>query len=265
MSKARTIADLGGGVPDPFNPVAVTGTTPSLDVGSYNFFDNGTLTGNTTVSFASVPTNAKWSYTFNTGNTGGWDVSSSTFSQNLDISGQESASQGIAFKPDGTKMYIVGVSGDDVNEYDLSTAWDISTASYLRAFSVSSQDAEPTDVVFSTDGTKMYITGDINDNLFRYSLSTAWNVSTASYDQNLDLSSQETQPFGAFFKPDGTELYITGPAGGDINQYTLSTAWDLSTASFTRNFSVSAQDNTPTSVFFKPDGLVMYVLGNQFD
>ena len=61
MSKARTIADLGGGVPDPFNPVAVTGATPSLDVGSYNFFNNGTITANTTVSFASVPTNAKWS------------------------------------------------------------------------------------------------------------------------------------------------------------------------------------------------------------
>ena len=52
-------ADVAG-----FHPVAVTGTSPSLNVGTYNFFDNGTLSGNTTVTFASIPTEAKWSYSF---------------------------------------------------------------------------------------------------------------------------------------------------------------------------------------------------------
>jgi hypothetical protein len=39
---------------------------------------------------------------------------------------------GVFFKPDGLKMYVIGAIGDDVNEYDLSTAWDVSTASYLQ-------------------------------------------------------------------------------------------------------------------------------------
>jgi hypothetical protein len=28
-------------------------------------------------------------------------------------------------------MFIVGVSGDDVNEYKLSVPWDVSTASFV--------------------------------------------------------------------------------------------------------------------------------------
>jgi hypothetical protein len=37
-------------------------------------------------------------------------------------------------------MYVIGSVGDDVNEYDLSTAWDISTASYLQNFFVGTQE-----------------------------------------------------------------------------------------------------------------------------
>ena len=49
------------GLTPTFNPVAVTGTTPSLDVGSYNFFDNGTLSATTSPTFTNVPKHAKWS------------------------------------------------------------------------------------------------------------------------------------------------------------------------------------------------------------
>ena len=38
----------------------------------------------------------------------------------------------ITFNIDGTKMYVIGSSGDDVNEYSLSTAYDVSTASYTQ-------------------------------------------------------------------------------------------------------------------------------------
>ena len=35
----------------------------------------------------------------------------------------------MSFNNDGTKMYIIG-HGDEINEYSLSTAFDISSASY---------------------------------------------------------------------------------------------------------------------------------------
>jgi hypothetical protein len=40
-------------------------------------------------------------------------------------------------------MFVVGAYGDDVNEYDLSTGFDISTAVYSQNFSVAAQDIHP--------------------------------------------------------------------------------------------------------------------------
>ena len=174
---------------------------------------------------------------------------------------QETSPGGVFFKPDGLKMYIVGFSGDDVNEYNLSTAWDVSTASYLQNFYVGAQEASPLSVFFKPDGLKMYMVGVLSDNVNEYDLSTAWDVSTASYSQSFSVAVQETSPAGVSFKPDGLKMYVIGYSGDDVNEYNLSTAWDVSTASYLQNFSVAAQEPNPYDVFFKPDGLKMYVIG----
>jgi len=43
----------------------------------------------------------------------------------------------------GLKMFIVGNQGNDINEYTLTTAWDVSSASFVDSFSVASQDSAP--------------------------------------------------------------------------------------------------------------------------
>jgi len=233
-----------------------------------------------------------------------WDISTASYVQSFSVTTEEAGPTGVFFKSDGLSMYVVGISGDEVNEYSLSTAWDISTASYVQAFSVSAQelnprsiffdpegsgmyvmgtsgddiniysiggfsvaaqDTSPVDISFKTDGTVMYILGSIGDDVNQYSLSTAWDVSTASYVQSFSIAGQETSPLGLFFKPDGTKMYISGLAGDDINEYSLSTAWDISTASYVQNDSTAGYDTQPNDVFFKTDGTVMYVAGGAFD
>jgi DNA-binding beta-propeller fold protein YncE len=95
--------------------------------------------------------------------------------------GQETSPEALFFKPDGAKMYVLGATGDDVNEYDLSIAWDISTASYVQNFSVASEELGPSGLFFKPDGSKMYITGFDGDDVNEYDLSAAWDVSTASF------------------------------------------------------------------------------------
>ena len=38
------------------------------------------------------------------------------------------AATGITFKPDGTKMYITGIGTDEILQYNLTTAFDITSA-----------------------------------------------------------------------------------------------------------------------------------------
>ena len=192
----------------------------------------------------------------------GYNLSNATYSGNsFSVSGQETVPSGVAFKSDGTKMYIVGSTGDDVNEYALSTAWDITTASYTTNFSVSSQHTTPMDIAFKTDGTEMYVVGSSADIVSQYTLSTAWDVSTASYTRQFSTSGQETIPQGLDFKPDGTIMYVSGLSADSVHEYSLSTAWDLSTASAVRSESVSTQTTSPAGVSLQSDGSAMFVLG----
>jgi len=189
----------------------------------------------------------------------GWDISTASFSQVFSVGAQEGNPESVFFKPDGLKMYVLGNQGDDVNQYNLSTAWDISTASYSTKVSVSSN---PRGLFFKPDGTKMFILDGSSDTVREYDLSTAWNLSTASYSQNKLVGDQESDPYGMDFKPDGTKMFIIGFSGDDVAEYTLSTAWDVSTATYASNiFSVQSQDISPIDVKFKSDGTRMFVLG----
>lgn len=191
------------------------------------------------------------------------DIANASYdSKSFDLTTQDSLPFEIRFNNDGTKMYMVGNSNDSVYEYTLSTAYDVSTASYNSAsLSVTSQDTVPVGLFFKPDGTKMYINGIGNDAIFQYSLSTAWDLSTASYDSvSFSVSSQDGIPYTSFFKPDGTKFYVIGLDTDNVFQYSLSTAWDLSTASYDSvSFNVTTQTTTPISVYFNPDGDKMYI------
>lgn len=178
------------------------------------------------------------------------------------VTTQEVSPTGLFFKPDGTKMYVIGVSGDDVNEYNLSSAWDITTASYVQVFYVGTQDLTPHGLFFKSDGLAAYVVGQANDSVYEYSLSSAWNVSTMSYVRSFSVSAQDLTPTDLFFKPDGTKMYVLGDTGNDVNEYSIGTAWNISTASYVQNFSVAGQETTPQGLFFKPDGTKMYIIGS---
>jgi DNA-binding beta-propeller fold protein YncE len=102
-------------------------------------------------------------------------------------------------------MFIVGETGVDVNEYTLSTGFDVSTASFVDAFSVSSQDTAPSGIAFNTDGTKMFVTGTTGDDVNEYTLSTGFDVSTASFVDSFSIAAQEIQPNGLAFNANGTK------------------------------------------------------------
>ena len=102
-------------------------------------------------------------------------------------------------------------------------ALDISSASYDSvSFSVNSQDTAPQGIKFNSDGTKMYIVGSTNDNVYQYSLSTAWDLSTASYDNDYldpDPIVSDNSVKDAAFKPDGSKMYLLGDQQNTVYQF----------------------------------------------
>lgn len=236
----HTLIGLGTMAEQNANAVAITGGTATL----------------ASLDIATSGTDAEIAP--NTGITG-WNYSGLSKS----VSGEETAPNGLFLSPDGLNMYVNGTTGDDVNQYTLSTAWNISTATYLQSFSTAAQDSAPVDIFFKPDGLSMYIMGNTNDTVFQYTLSSAFDVSTASYaSKSFSVTAQESVPNGLWFKPDGTVMYVIGTAADTVFQYNLGTAWDVSTASYANiSFSIASQDGSPVQVNLSADGLTMWILG----
>jgi len=236
------------------------------NAGTWQYNSNGTY-GSETWTNATTNTELATLQEAMEGAVGGYGISNASYdSVSFSVASQDTVPAEILFNPSGTKMYILGSTNDTVFEYDLTTAFDITTASYQRSKSVTTEDVNPQGMAFNSDGTKMYITGNINDSIFQYSLSTAYDVSTASYDSvSFSVTSQDTAPTGLAFNTDGTKMFVCGDAGDDVNEYALSTGFDISTASYTQNFSVASQETNPRHVSFKPDGTRMYIVGSGSD
>ena len=196
---------------------------------------------------------------------GTFDVSTAVFVGNTTISTQVNAPRGMAFSSDGTKMFILGSSGDDVNEYTLTAPFDISMAAFANVtFSVKAQDTVPTDMAFSSDGTKMFILGGSGDDVNEYTLTAPFDISTANFTNVIfSVVAQEGDPRGMAFSSDGTKMFILGASGDDVNEYTLTIPFDISTAAFTNvTLSVMAEDDEPTGMAFSSDGSKMFVVGS---
>ena len=276
-----------------------------------------------------------------------WDVNTKQIISTFSVAAQETLLMSLFFSPDGLKMFVMGYSGDDVNIYNLSTAWNPMTAVYQSAFSVAAQDSNPAALFFSPDGLKMFITASTLPAVVTYSSqtsawdqyeydisslgltntpstfaygraltlkvisafsqsvrlsynspriyssisstssmtipdaselsdmitagdqlyvsSTPWDLTTAVYQSAFPIAAQEITPYALFFSPDGLKMFVMGISGDDVNTYHLSTAWDPMTAVYQSAFSIFAQETIPNALFFSPDGLKMFVMGNAGD
>ncbi len=193
-----------------------------------------------------------------------WDVSTATYDTiSFSVNAQEPVPEGLFFRPDGSTMYVVGVQNNTVYQYTLSTPWDLSTASYASKSSPSNggNDGTTVKVHFNSDGSKMYLTGFINSRIYQYTLSTPWDVSTATYDSVSGSISQASNSYASTFSHDGKKVFAISP-GDVIYQYTLSTAWDISTISYdSLSYNFNSVDSSLYGITLKDDDTKAYFTG----
>ena len=273
-SKKITLSQILGEVPDSSGSVTLLRETAgdgfdvanaryestSLDVSSETLQPRGIVISADGTKFfvISDQTDAIFAYDLSTP----YDASTAVYSgETFDVSSEGTSPHGVDFKPDGTMMYVAD-TGDNVFEYSLSTAWDVSTATYTgNSLNVFLQDSVVTGIKVKPDGTAFYLSGDSNDTIFQYSMSTPWDLSTASYaSKSLSVAAQETNPQDLAFNADGSELYVVGTVADAIFVYTLSTPWDISTGSYSgSSVDISSEITVAGGLCFEANGLRMYV------
>lgn len=198
-----------------------------------------------------------------------WDVSTSSYAGNTGADMiPKRFSHGIHFKTDGTRFYSVDYYGNaiNLNYYNLSTAWDITS------HSVSSNNSNggtsfsglsfSKDIYIKPDGTKVFLVGGTARAPDVYTLGTAWvftgGVTADTASRNVVSGVYATS---VTFKSDGTLMFILDKTGNRLIRYTLSTAWVPSSGTITDELDMSTLGITMGNwnwITFSEDGTRLY-------
>jgi hypothetical protein len=155
-----------------------------------------------------------------TGNTGptilpGYNADLDTMTLVRQYNTGVSSMLGLTFKRDGTSFYTSNFSNGNVYQYNLSTAWNISTASLYDAVNLGRGGLS--DLWFNDTGTIMFVWDRSTENvLLKYTLSTPWNITSLSFNSESNLTN--TNPDGLRVSNDGLTFMISNQTG-DIPMY----------------------------------------------
>ncbi len=193
---------------------------------------------------------------------------SGNIDQTYDLDGKTTYAHGVGLKPDGSILFagsMAGTFNDYVIEYPLSTNFDLSTASVSSTasdhLSIGTYEHLLGGFDFADDGSKLFTFG--RTVVDRWDLSTAYDLSTGSHVTNtLSVSSQTTTMYDGYVRNDGLKLYVVGYQPDNVDEYDLSTAYDLGTASHNQSFDISAKSVVTSGLHFSSDGYAFVVYDN---
>ena len=177
-----------------------------------------------------------------------------------------SATRDTDFRPNGSRIYLVGRASNNIAEYHLSTNWDIETASYVRELDISSEmgsasepDSAPHGLfIRKSDGEKMWVFN--RTEIWEYTLSTPWDITSASPTGYNDLSDNHVRAHSIDFHPDGNRFYVDDRAVGGVFQYNLSTNWDIETANLDYMLNISGEQEEVRGVELNGDGSKLFLM-----
>lgn len=195
-----------------------------------------------------------------------WDVTTAVVNAEFLVPEHDDP-QSMVFKSDGLKLYIAD-GGTTIDEYTLSSAWDVSSATFIQSLDVSSEVGTLKSLHVSEDGMMLY-TGDyaLNYYIKRWSTTGSWSLTGGAIDVGQSYipftDSGDKYSYGVWLDSTGLIMYVLANFNDVIYEYTLGVAWDLTTVSYADDaesyFSVTGQDTNPRGFFVNAEHI--YVLG----
>ncbi len=147
--------------------------------------------------------------------------------------------RGLDFKPDGTRVFVASQGNKKVGQYDLTTPWDISTATNQVCSSFDEEQVR--NIQLSADGNTLYLGGNEDDDIKRYSLAAPYDITSITLQATtFSVSSQTGTMRGFHFSSNFTKLYVTGDTLDTIYEYDVDCAGTISCVDASTNDDVKA-------------------------
>lgn len=185
-----------------------------------------------------------------------------------DASADHKSNVSLTAKPDGTKLYVTGTSVAaskiTVFEYDLSTAWDISSASLGGSFEINTPSGVNPQGSYIRDNGTQWFALDLSTTpptIREYSMSTAWDITSSSHvaSQQLDVTVTSSQTI--WFDPSGKRLFVNDRSGTPIgvDQFDLSTAWDITSLAYSKTWTAPGGNVTNIYITAWPSQYMFWI------
>ncbi len=174
----------------------------------------------------------------------------------LDYTGALDFGRSPTFRPDGLKLYCCISGNDSIATASLVTAYSLN-AGYTMDYTHFTQASGYRAMSFGNNGYKLYLL-DINNNsrIYQYTLSTAYNIDTATYDGvYADLNSFNAGSYGVLdfvISTDGKRLYFV-MEDFTIYQVDLVSPWVISNYSYNNLHIYSWEGYSTNGVEFSCD------------
>ena len=190
----------------------------------------------------------------------------------------ETASVGMYWKPDGTRLYLLGLETRKIYEVTASVAWDVTTLLTTEVINTSSlsvkiptfNETTSSQMYFTNDGTRLFITQQGTNEIHQLTQSgVPWNLKTYNLDYTITTTPTLTKPIDIEFVNNGFSYYLTNinsAAGATIHRFDISglTPYELKgttiTAQPTKNLTFDASSNVLLTIQFKDDYTKLYSL-----
>ena len=169
-----------------------------------------------------------------------YTLAGATYVSSADVWSDFAQSLAIHVRDDGGSLYIVG-SGTSytIAMYSMSTPWDITELTLEDTYNaIPTTSGGEQDVEFRPDGLKYYLNNVGAGIVYQFSMSSAWDITTSSYDSvsaNLKtLTGAGAQAVSFCINPSGTKMlgFFRNTTSADLRQFSFGTAWDLSTLTY---------------------------------
>ena len=195
-----------------------------------------------------------------------WELSSANFTgadnyYRANLRGYDTNVRGLHWRDDGMRFYIVGsgytnhagiASSYQVQQFDCANAWDIWNITYAGRFTLNTADV-PTDIFI--EDTVMMISA-FDRKVYRYSLGSGWNVTTASHVATSIRITTSGLFQGLHFGDYGYKMFLYDYTNYRLVEYDLGGPFDITQLTFVRNKTVGSFGS---SLKFNDAGTVAYI------
>lgn len=182
----------------------------------------------------------------------------------------DTALSSFMFNDNGTKFFTYSYTTKLIKEYELSSAWDVTTRVYNRQIELINATVldSTSRLRFSFCGKYIYANKSVSGTIYvyQYTLGTAWDISTISYTGFKSFAKSNYRAVDLQISLDGANIFLLegyGTYDTYIVSYALSTAYDITTMSTSGSGKLSyGGEDAPLSMCIPIDGSCTYHIGN---